>query len=173
TDLLGEMGKWDERFKTIDPKKCTMRINRDIRFSKDKSPYKSNMSFGISPTGAKTKAGYYFHLEPDATFVGGGLYGLEPAEIKAVRQEIDYNLSEFSGIMNNPTFKKYYKKLDGDALQNVPKDYPKDHPGAEWLKHKDFVIGIKLDDKELTSKDLVKKTNELFKIMQPFMMFMD
>jgi len=171
TSLLFEMAKWEERVKNVDPKKCTMRINRDIRFSKDKSPYKSNMSFGINPPG--TRAGYYFHLEPGATFAGGGLYGLEPLQIKAVRQEIDYNLNEFSGIMNNAKFKKHFSKLDGDALQNIPKDYPKDHPGAEWLKHKDFVIGTKLDDKELTSNDLLKKTNELFRTMQPFMLFMD
>ena len=171
SDLLSEMSKWEDRVKTIDPKKSTMRINRDIRFSKDKSPYKSNLSFHITPLGAK--AGYYFHLEPGATFVGGGLYGLEPDQIKAVRQEIDYNLSDFEKIMNNAAFKKIFKELKGDALQNVPKDYPKDHPGAQWLKHKDFIISTKVEDKDLTAKDLLKKTNEAYKTMQPFMVFMD
>jgi|SRR6185437_2163318 len=171
SSVLAEMGKWDDRIKGSDPKKCTMRINRDIRFSKDKSPYKSNLSFHISPAGGH--AGYYFHLEPDSTFVGGGLYGLEPAQIKAVRQEIDYNTREFSGIMNNAAFKKLFPVLKGDALQNVPKDYPKDHPAAEWLKHKDFVISAKLENKELFAPDLVRKTNNIYKTMQPFMLFMD
>ena len=173
SDVLSEMSKWDERMNGIDPKKCTMRINRDIRFSKDKSPYKSNLSFHVSPSGGGIHAGYYCHLEPGSTFVGGGLYGLEPPQLKAVRQEIDYNLSEFTKIMNHAPFKKLFPELKGDALANVPKDYPKDHPAAEWLKHKDFVISVKLEDSELLEKDIVKKTNAIYKTMQPFMLFMD
>jgi uncharacterized protein (TIGR02453 family) len=165
------MAKWENRVKDLEPKKMTMRINRDIRFSKDKSPYKSAMSFHLTPAGAA--AGYYFHLEPGNTFIGGGLYALEPDKIKAVRQEIDYNLAEFSGIMNSAGLKKYFDKLDGDALKNVPREYPKDHPGGEWLKHKDFVLGAKLDDKDLVSHGLVKKANEVYKAMHPFMLFME
>jgi uncharacterized protein (TIGR02453 family) len=171
TALLPEMSKWDDRIKGLDPKKCAMRINRDIRFSKDKSPYKSAMSFGISPIGAK--AGYYFHFEPESMFIGGGMYAMEPAQVKAVRQEIDYNTDTFSAIMNKPAFKKYFPELKGDALKSVPKEYPKDHPGGEWLKHKDFIISHKLDDKEVTKPDLLKKVNEMYKTMQPFMAFMD
>jgi len=170
-EILKNMGKWEERVKGIEPKKCTMRINRDIRFSKDKSPYKSTLSFFIRPTGASS--GYYFHLEPGSTFIGGGLYGLEPAQIKAVRQEIDYNLDEFEKILNNKNFKKHFPVLKGDALQNAPKDYPKDHPGIEYLKHKDFIISVHLDDKELVMPDLIKKADSIYKIMQPFMLFMD
>jgi len=171
SDVLKDMSKWEERVKGIEPKKCTMRINRDIRFSKDKSPYKSTLSFFIRPSGAS--GGYYFHLEPGATFIGGGLYGMEPAHIKAVRQEIDYNLDEFSAIMNNKAFKKLFPVLKGDALANVPRDYPKDHPAGEWLKHKDFIISAKLDDKELVMPDLLKKTNSVYKTMRPFMLFME
>jgi uncharacterized protein (TIGR02453 family) len=171
SEVLKEMAKWEERVKGIEPKKCTMRINRDIRFSKDKSPYKSTLSFFIRPLDGR--AGYYFHLEPGSTFAGGGLYGLEPPQIKAVRQEIDYNLDEFSAIMNNKAFKKNFPVLKGDALANVPKDYPKDHPAGDWLKHKDFIISTKLEDNELVKPDLLKKTNSIYKTMQPFMLFMD
>jgi len=168
-----EMHKWDDRITILDPKKHTMRINRDIRFSKDKSPYKSSLSFHFSPSGDGPHGGYYFHLEPGATFVGGGLYALEPDKIKAVRQEIDYNLDEFSGIMNNKGFKKYFSLLKGDALKTAPKDYPKDHPGIEWLKHKDFIVSHHLSDAELLAKDLIPKVNDIYKTMQPFMVFMD
>ncbi len=171
SEILKGMSKWEDRVKGIEPKKCTMRINRDIRFSKDKSPYKSSLSFFIRPSGAN--GGYYFHLEPGATFIGGGLYGLEPVQIKAVRQEIDYNLDEFEKILNNKNFKKHFPVLKGDALQNAPKDYPKDHPGIEYLKHKDFIISEKLEDKELVAADLIKKAGEIYKTMQPFMLFMD
>jgi uncharacterized protein (TIGR02453 family) len=171
TAVLSEMGKWEDRVKALAPKKCSFRINRDIRFSKDKSPYKSSMSFQVHPIGAK--AGYYFHLEPGETFVGGGLYGLETDKIKAVRQEIDYNLDEFKGIMNTPAFKKHFSELSGDKLKTIPKGYDKDHPGAEWLKHKDFYVGTKLEDKDLLSKDLLKKTIDIYKTMQSFMRFMD
>jgi uncharacterized protein (TIGR02453 family) len=169
--VLKEMGKWEERVQNIVAKKCLFRINRDIRFSKDKSPYKTSMSFFVTPAGAS--AGYYFHLEPGSVFAGGGLYSIEPDKVKAVRQEIDYNLDEFSEIMNGKSFKKYFSELKGDALKTAPKEYSKDHPAIEWLKHKDFIVSVKIDDKDLTSNDLLKKTNDIYKTMQPFMLFLD
>lgn len=167
--LIKEIGKFDKPIAELEPKKCMFRINRDIRFSKDKSPYKTNMGASFSK-GAKTLnfAGYYFHLEAgNKSFLAGGMYMPEPEHLKAVRQEIDYNLQEFEKILKNKDFVKYFNKLDGDKLQTVPKGYDKDNPAIEYLKHKSFLMVHNLTDKDLNSPDLLKNAVTVFKAMKP------
>jgi uncharacterized protein (TIGR02453 family) len=173
--LLESMSKWETAFKSIEPKSCIFRINRDIRFSQDKSPYKSSLSIILAPNGKNgKKGGYYFHVEPGAAFLAGGMWAPEAPVLKAIRQEIDYNLSEFESIINAPSFKKYFNGLDTeDKLQRPPKDYTPDNPAIEWLKHKHFIASHKLSDKQLISKDLVKTVTEVYKAMQPLNQFLD
>lgn len=173
--LLEAMSKWEDAFKKTEPKSCIFRINRDIRFSKDKSPYKSSLSMVFGTDGKNgRKGGYYFHLEPGNSFLAGGMWAPEPKVLKAVRQEIDYNLAEFESILNDPAFKKYYGTLDTeDKLQRPPKDYTPDNPAIEWLKHKHFVASHKLSDKQITSKEMVNTVNEVFKALQPLNAFLD
>ncbi len=142
------------------------RINRDVRFSKDKSPYKTNFGASINRGGRKSAfAGYYFHLQPGEAFVGGGLW-MPPNDVLAnVRQEIDYNFRAFTKIIGSSKFKSVYGDLyrnDGISLVRVPKGYDAENPAAEFLKLKSFIGTCKLTNADLTSKDLLKKTITAF-----------
>lgn len=174
--LIAEVGKWQEEIKKLQAKDCVYRIYRDVRFSKDKTPYKTHFGTYLSPGGKKSpRAGYYFHLEPGNSFLGGGMWQPEPFVLKAIRQEMDYNLDEFEAILNNADFKKYYTGgLSGDKLQKAPKDYPADHPGIAYLKQKDFIATYKLDDDDvLTSPKLAGVVASAFKALQPLNEFLD
>ncbi len=167
----------DASISHLTPKDCMFRINRDVRFSKDKSPYKSNFGASINSGGKKSlTAGYYFHLEPGECFVGGGIYMPMPEELKKLRQEIDYNFSDFKKIIGSKKFKSVYGDLDRSAeytLSRVPKGYETDNPAAEYLKLKSYVTMVKFSDVDLTSKELVKKTVAAFETLQPLLVFLN
>ena len=175
--VIDKHGKSDPTIKSINAKDCMFRINRDIRFSKDKSPYKTNMGAYINRGGKKSLfGGYYFHCEPGKAFVGGGLWMPMPPELNKVRQEIDYNFAAFKKIISSKKFKSVYKDLSRDAeyvLTRVPKGYEADNPAAEYLKMKSFVALTSLKDSDLTSKDLIKKTTAAFEALQPLLEFIN
>ena len=175
--VIDKHSKNDPTIKSIVAKDCMFRINRDVRFSKDKSPYKTNMGAYINRGGKKSVfGGYYFHCEPGQCFVGGGLWMPMPPELNKVRQEIDYNLDAFKKIMNSKKFKAVYKDLSHEAeyvLSRVPKGYEPTNPAAEYLKMKSFVSMASLKDSDLTSKDLVKKTTTAFEALQPLIDFIN
>ncbi|HET9279516.1 MAG TPA: DUF2461 domain-containing protein [Flavitalea sp.] len=175
--VLDRHGKKDEDLKELTAKKCTFRINRDIRFSKDKSPYKTNMGASMNRGGKKSIfSGYYFHCEPGKSFVGGGLWMPMPPEMKRVRQEIDYCYDEFRQIISAKKFKSVYKELyagEDVKLTKVPQGFEKDNPAAEYLKLKSWLAMKELTDEEMTSKDLLKKTAEAFETLQPMIKFLN
>jgi uncharacterized protein (TIGR02453 family) len=176
--VIDQHGKSDPSIKNLLSKDCMFRINRDIRFSKDKSPYKSNFGASINKGGRKAmnSAGYYFHLEPGGSFTGGGIWMPEPIELKKVRQEIDYNFAGFKKIIGAKKFKSVYGDLDKSAeflLSRVPKGYEPGNPAAEYLKLKSYIAMIKVNDADLTSKDLVKKTVAAFEALQPVIKFVN
>lgn len=159
-------------------KKCIFRINRDVRFSKNKQPYKTNFGASMDRGGKKSGfAGYYFHLEPGKSFVGGGLWMPDAPVVKKVRQEIDYCLEEFESIILDKKFKKVYGELYQDEpglrLVNIPRDFEKDNPAAEYLKFKSWLAIANLSDDEVTSKDLQKKTLHAFEVLQPLVKFLN
>lgn len=156
-------------------KDCVFRIYKDVRFSKDKTPYKTNMGASINPGGRKSLvAGYYFHMEPGGnSFLAGGVYMPEPPVLNAVRQEIDYNPDPLVKILKSAGFKKYFKGLDEeDKLKTAPKGFEKDHPHLELLKNRHFVVSHQLSDKQLGSKDLVDTVVGGFKAMHPFLLYL-
>ena len=175
--VIDKHSKSDPTIKSITAKDCLFRINRDVRFSKDKSPYKTNMGAYINRGGKKSLfGGYYFHCEPGQAFVGGGLWMPMPPELNKVRQEIDYNLDKFKKIITSKKFKSVYKDLSRGpeyVLSRVPKGYEADNPAAEYLKMKSFVALTSLKDSELTSKDLLKKTTLAFEALQPLIEFVN
>jgi len=175
--VLGRYCKKDNDLKELTAKKCTFRINRDVRFSKDKSPYKSNFGASMNRGGKKSVfSGYYFHCEPGKSFVGGGLWMPMPPEMKKVRQEIDYCYDEFRQIVSYRKFKSVYGELytgENTKLSKVPQGFEKDNPAAEYLKLKSWLAMRDLSDAELTSKDLVKKTSEAFETLQPMIKFLN
>ncbi len=175
--VIDGMQKTDTTLAGITPKDCLFRINRDIRFSKDKTPYKTAMGASIKRGGRKSAfAGYYFHLEPGNSFIGGGLWLPEAAALKNMRQEIDYNQKEFEAIRKEKSFKKTYGDLYKGAdqsLTNVPKGYEKDNAAADYLKLKSFIAETKLTDEELLKPALYKKTVAAFEALQPFLNFIN
>jgi uncharacterized protein (TIGR02453 family) len=175
--IIDKYGKKDETIAHLKAKDCTFRINRDVRFSKDKSPYKDNMGGYMSRGGKKSPfAGYYFHCQPGRCFMGGGLWMPMPPELNKVRQEIDYNFAEFKKIIGSKKFKSVYKDLSREAeyvLTRVPKGYEATNPAADYLKMKSFVALTPLKDTDLTSKDLLKKTTAAFEALQPLIEFIN
>jgi len=176
--VIDAFGKKDEEISVLNAKDCMFRINRDVRFSKNKAPYKSNMGASINKGGRSTMttAGYYFHLEPGNSFLGGGLWMPKPSVIKKIRQEVDYNFEEFKKITGNKKFTGLYKDLDHSAemkLVRPPKGYEADNPAIEYIKLKSFVAIAPVTDAELTDKNLVKKIINSFEILQPLVAFIN
>ncbi len=155
-------------------KDCVFRIYKDVRFSKDKTPYKTNFGASINPGGKKSLiAGYYLHCEPGQSFLAGGVYMPEPNVLNAIRQEIDYNPDKLLKILKSSGFKKYFNGIDPDgALKSAPKGYDKDHPHIDLLKNRHFVVIHYLKDKQLTEKTAVKTILEGFKAMHPFLEYL-
>jgi len=176
-EVITKHGKNDPDIKDIIAKNCLFRINRDVRFSKDKSPYKSNMGAYISKGGKKSPySGYYFHCEPGQSFIGGGIWQPEPDKIKKVRQEIDYNWDEFKKIIGSKKFKSIYEDLstgDDMSLSKVPQGFEKDNPAAKYLKLKSWVAMRNIKDADLTSKNLVKLTVDTFNTLHPLLLFLN
>jgi uncharacterized protein (TIGR02453 family) len=175
--VIDKHGKSDAGIKDLVAKNCLFRINRDVRFSKDKSPYKTNFGAHINKGGKKSMlAGYYFHLEPGKCFAGGGIWMPIPDDLKKVRQEVDYNFAEFKKIIGSKKFKSVYGDLSKDAeymLSRVPKGYEPGNPAAEYLKLKSFIAMINIKDADLASKNLLKKTIEAFETLQPLLNFIN
>jgi uncharacterized protein (TIGR02453 family) len=176
--LLDTISAFDDDIKELPAKKCTFRINRDIRFSKDKTPYKINMGASINKGGKKSIfAGYYFHLEPGGkSFAGGGLWMPSVLELKKLRQEIDYCFPEFEKIITSSGFKNQYPGIEmneGQMLVNVPRGYDKENPAAPFLKLKSFVATKAIPDALLTTRALTKEIVTAFKALMPLIKFMN
>lgn len=172
--LLKELTPLEPALATQKAKDCIYRIFRDVRFSKDKTPYKSHFGAFFSRGGRKWDgAGYYLHLEPGAIFSGGGLWMPPPLLLKAVRQEIDYSFNEFEDIINDKAFKKLFPTINGEALQKPPQGYEADNPAIAFLKKKSFTTSHQLDDADLTGKDAVKKIVSTFTVLKPLIDFLN
>ncbi|MDR6968871.1 uncharacterized protein (TIGR02453 family) [Flavobacterium arsenatis] len=171
SDFLDVMKPLDPSLELLEVKNCTFRINRDIRFSKDKSPYKAHLGIWMS-AGAKgaNRSGYYVHIEKGGSFIAGGFYSPEAEELKKVRKEIAFFYDDLEEILNDVTFKKEFGSLDRtetNSLKNAPKDYEKDHPAIEHLKLKSFTASQKFDIKEVSQKDFVAKMSKKLIALKP------
>ncbi len=176
--LIKETAKFDPDVKELQAKNCVFRINRDIRFSKNKTPYKTNMGASVDRGGKKSIfAGYYFHAEPGGkSFAGGGIWMPMAPELKKIRQEIDYSFDEFKKIIQDKNFKAAYGKLEDSAdvkLSNLPRGYDKENPAAEYVKFKSLIALKPLTDAELTSKSLTTTTIRAFKALTPLVKFIN
>jgi len=176
-NVIDKHSKNDIDLKELVAKKCLFRINRDIRFSKDKTPYKKNFAASLDKGGKKSGlAGYYFHLEPGKSFLAGGLWMPPGDKLKKVRQEIDYCVDEFKKIVESKKFKSVYGELytgEGVRLAKLPHGFEKDNPASEYLKFRSWLVLSNIPDTLITSKDLVGRTVSAFAIMQPFIRFLN
>jgi uncharacterized protein (TIGR02453 family) len=175
--VIDDLQRTDTTITGTVARECLFRINRDVRFSNDKAPYKSNMGASIKKGGKKSPfAGYYFHVEPGQSFVGGGLWMPEAEVVKKVRQEIDYNRDEFYGLMTGKEFKKTYADLykgKDVSLATAPKGYEKDNPALPYLKLKSFIAQTSVSDDDLCKASLHKKTVAAFQTLHPFLCFIN
>lgn len=174
-EILGRMKKIDTSLADLEPKQCVFRINRDVRFSKNKAPYKTNMGASFSKGGKKVQcAGYYFHLEPGASFIGGGFWMPMAPELNKIRQEIDYGFEEFNTIINKKKFKTSFGSLsESEKLTRPPKGYEAENPAIELLKLKSFIVMSAVKDAELTGKELANKVVDHFETMKPLVDFLN
>ena len=175
-DLLSLVDSMIKKIAAFDPtiggltaKECVFRINRDVRFSKDKRPYKNNLSGYFSKGGKKgSGAGYYLHIEPGGSFAAGGIWMPEPGVLSGIRQEIDYNFDEWGKIISAKAFKKYFPEgIKGDALTRPPRGYEESNPAIYYLKMKNFIVSRPLTDAELKSKSFTSELSGIFMAMKP------
>ncbi|HTE34750.1 MAG TPA: DUF2461 domain-containing protein [Chryseolinea sp.] len=169
-DVLKGLSAFDDSLGGLDPKKLTFRIYRDVRFSKDKTPYKKNMSAAFSPTGkGMGTPGYYFQIEPgNRSFLAVGLFMPTPENLSKIRQEIDYSGDRLQKIFDNRSFKKNFSRFwDEDKLKTAPKGYAKDHPYLEWLKLKSFIVEHSFKDTEVLDKNILKKITDIMRSAKP------
>lgn len=172
--IIPKLAVIDPEFSVDTPaKKCLMRIYRDVRFSKNKNPYKTNygISFNVKPKGIPDP-GYYLHIQPGQSFFAAGFWMPEAAILKKVREEIDYNASEFLSILDNKNFKKLYTLEQADKLKNAPKGYEVDHPQIEFLKLKSFIALTPIKDNDLLGQGIINQLEEAFTGIYPFVQFL-
>lgn len=170
-DFLDAMKPLDPSLEMLEVKNCTFRINRDIRFSKDKSPYKAHLGVWLS-AGAKGKnrSGYYVHIEKGASFIAGGFYAPEAEDLKKVRKEIAFFYDDLEAILNEPNFKREFgdfNRNEKNTLKNPPRGYEKEHPAIELLKLKSFETIQKFDISEVSQKDFVSKMSKKLILLKP------
>lgn len=175
--IISSFGKVDPDIAPLEAKNCVFRQYRDIRFSKDKTPYKNHMGASLNKAGKQSHfADYYFHCEPGGkSLIGGGLWIPEANHLKKVRQEIDYCWDEFQQVIHNKMFSSTYGDLEKKAysLSREPKGYAKDNPAIEYLKMKSIMAFKMLSDDDLMSKNLVKMITSGFKALQPLVNFIN
>ncbi len=173
--LIDGLARQDPTMQGLQVKDCVFRIYKDVRFSKDKTPYKANMGASFQAGGKKsTLGGYYFHLEPGGnSFAGGGIWMPAAPELKKLRQEIDYNFKEFEQIISNKEFIKHFGKVEGDALKTAPQGYLPDNPAIAYLKLKSVIVSHPLTDEACTQPAMVKEILKTFALMQPLLQFIN
>lgn len=158
-------------------KSCVFRIYRDVRFSKDKSPYKTH--FGAHITSAATRseihsrAGYYIHVEPGGSMLAGGAYLPQGDWLKAIRQEIHYNAEAFKKILNQKDFTTFFGEIEGEKLKKAPKGFEPDHPEIELLKYKSFLATHLCKDEQVIASDFQDHCSSVFKALFPFDQFLN
>lgn len=174
--LIKAIGLYDEDIAQLQVKECTFRINRDVRFSKNKAPYKSNISAIFSKGGKKADtAGFYVHIEPGGAFVAVGYWNPEAKKLASVRQEIDYNFADWKKILSGKKFKEHFTEglSKEDILQRPPKGYDIENPAIEFLKLKSFIVSKKITDSELQDKNFIKNIVSIFTAVKPMLDFLN
>jgi uncharacterized protein (TIGR02453 family) len=175
-NIINEIILFEPIMKGLEAKSCVFRINRDIRFSNDKSPYKSHFGAFIVQGGKQNGdkfAGYYFHIEPGKSIMAGGAYTPPSPWLSAIREKISENPDEFIKIINTKDFIKYFGTIDGEKLKTAPKGYPKDHPQLELLKFKSYLVVNEASDKMVLSNEFFNHVIKVFKAMKPLNDFLN
>jgi uncharacterized protein (TIGR02453 family) len=165
TDVfINEISKFDSEISVMNPKDCMFRLFRDVRFSNDKRPYKTNFGSFIAKGGRKSEyAGYYFHIDPTGSFTGGGIYMPQAGPLKAIRNHIEKHPEEFLSIINNPDFKSYFPNMMDHKLKTAPRGVDKDHPNIELLRYKSFAFSSPVKKDILLGEKYVETSVNAFR----------
>ena len=160
----------------VNPKRSLFRIYRDVRFSKDKTPYKTHAAAHFvlrgKPKGVEG-SGYYLHIEPGEVYLGGGIYMPDGDQLKKIRRSIADHSDQFLGILHQTRFKKEFGKLEGEKLHRVPQGYEADHPMAEWLKQKQFFVWVEWPESKCMKKDFVDEVARVYEAAAPLIRFLN
>lgn len=169
--LLAEMNKHD-KIETSSGKDALFRIYKDVRFSKDKTPYNTHWNGAFRRSTKKLRGGYYFNIKPGSSFLAAGFWGPEPQDMKRIRQDIDLNYKSWKKLLARKSLVNTFGKMTGEQLSSAPRGYAKDHPAIDLLRYKQFVLKYEFSDKEVCSPGFANKVNEVFKKMRPFLDYM-
>lgn len=161
-----------DNIETPSGKKAIFRIYKDVRFSKDKSPYKTHIGGHLSRATKLLRGGYYFHIEPGNCFIGGGFWNPSPEDLKHIREQIAADPQALRDIIESNEFKKHFGTLEGEQLKTAPKGYDKNHPAIDLLNYKQFLISKKFDDALVTSEAYLDEVFTSFQAMRPFFDYM-
>lgn len=174
-EVITGISGFDKEIEPVAASKCIFRIYRDVRFAKDKTPYKTNFGASIAKGGRKMgTAGYYLHLEPGRSFVGGGIWMPEAATLKNIRSEIYFNSTEFESILMEKQFKKTYGSLDDfDKLKKAPKDFPADFVDVELLKYRSYVVTQEVSEEMALSPGYLDHVLRAFRVLKPLVDFLN
>ncbi len=174
-EIIAEIQRFDPSLGSLQAKDCTFRIYRDVRFSHDKSPYKTNIGAFMAKGGRKSAgSGYYLHIEPGKSFVGGGIYMPGPEVLKKIRQEIYFNPAAFRSIIEEKDFNRFFGKLsEEDRLKRPPRDFPADYPDMDLLMYKSYVCGHSLSDQDVVSPGMAGKITNAFRAMRNLNLFLN
>jgi uncharacterized protein (TIGR02453 family) len=148
------------------------RIYRDVRFSKDKTPYKTHFGLTWHRTKPELRGGYYLHLKPNDVFLACGFWDPNPADLKRIRQEIDMDADEYRDIIKEPNFKRIWGELQGDAVKTAPKGYAKDHPNIDLLRHKQHIFMVRYTEKDVAAADFLDRLDTALQAVRPFVDYM-
>lgn len=173
--LIPPLSELDSSIGTVTAAECIFRIYRDIRFSPDKTPYKTHMSAFIANGGRKTRfAGYYIHLQPDESFFAGGIHAPDPASLETIRNYIYHHPKEIRQILDTKNFKTYFPELsDEDKLKNPPRGYSKDFEEIDLLKNKHFITYYPLSNDFFMEENVIERLMEIIKVQYPFNAFLN
>ncbi|MBT8315156.1 MAG: DUF2461 domain-containing protein [Maribacter sp.] len=144
------------------------RIYRDVRFSKDKSPYKLHFAGSFARAGARLRGGYYVHLKPGESFIAAGFWEPNKEDLLRIRKELELDAEEFKKVIYNKKFKAIWGDLVGDEVKTAPKGFNKEHPDIDLIRKKQYIFVRKFSDKEVLSNDFAKKIDESFKGIRPY-----
>lgn len=170
--LLFRIAEFEPAVIGTEPRECLFRIYRDIRFSKDKTPYKTYFSASLGPEGKKHFGpGYYIHLEPGSSYLAGGLYRPDSRSLYGIRMYISSHPRQFKSIVESPGFLKTFGGLGGERLKRPPTGFHMEDPAVEYLKHKSFIVRCKLPDGTVKSNRFVDRAGEIFQGMVPLNRF--
>ncbi len=169
--LLFEMNKHD-KIETLSGKDSLFRIYKDVRFSKDKTPYNTHWSGSFKRATKKLRGGYYFKISPGKSFLAGGFWSPDPKDMKRIRQDIDLNHESWEKLLAGKMLVKTFGKMTGDRVGSAPRGYAKDHPAIELLRYKQFIFTHEFTDSDVCSPGFFHKANSVFRKMRPFFDYM-